>query len=388
MISQKQFKILEYLSKFIKIFAAVPILWDAKRGQLYTTRSLKVHHYFTFFLQLIQLVVVGINLVKCRYVDKAPYGEQAFLFIVFTTVAYAFTVSYPFVSQPEFLVVAQNACFRYALEFQDKFMPSLDTKVHLRNRIWDSAMIAYSVLTFLVALVGSAHIYVYPRSPLYLFSLVPSSTNIYLKTIIFIINSVAFFKCCVSLLLLCVVCSHFAATFFILHYIQCKEFNVGRLVNRETSDILRTFHVFPCRYRVVQLLIKYFVEIYGNILIPTQFIIAQSIICGNYTLFRYWNEVNVVVRVFVVDVNISTVTAWFIIISWSGICYKTSAKTVHSWKNFEFKSSYERKIIKKFCRSCKPIALGCMGYTMTSVTALKFLLSLIRGTFRTVLTLR
>ncbi|CAL8141261.1 unnamed protein product [Orchesella dallaii] len=325
-------------------FTATPIQWNEQKKMFYTSKKLKYEYRITFIFQFIQILSIGINLLKSRYVDKAQYGEQAFLFIIFTGSTYMLIISVPFITDPDLLVDVQNACFQYCEFYKETFIPDLNTETHPRNRIWDGLLITFFFLTMSLGFFVFVHFIFYPEFPMYPYYLIPPSTSFTVKAILYVVNGMFLIRYAIALLLMCCMLMAFLLTIFIFHYVQCKEFRFGTF-HHETLETLRRYDVLPCRYRTAQLLLKSYLEVFA---------------------------------------------LWFGIISWGGSCFRISTAAVNSWISCHshWDSPEDIKFMMKFRRSCKPMTINYMGYVMKSLTSLKFLQGLVRGTFRTVLTLR
>lgn len=80
-------------------------------------------------------------------------------------------------------------------------------------------------------------------------------------------------------------------------------------------------------------------------------------------------------------------SAWAIILRIGGLYFTQCKKTIASWKYFNW-SMCDKKIIKKFAKSCRPLKIGDQTYfKFNNATLPNFIKGLTRGYFRVMLTI-
>lgn len=81
-------------------------------------------------------------------------------------------------------------------------------------------------------------------------------------------------------------------------------------------------------------------------------------------------------------------TAWGITLEIGGRFQLKAKRTLESWNLLPIANPLEKKLKSKFRKSVKPLILGKKGvYAVSRLTVLKFIMSIIKGTFRALLTI-
>lgn len=162
-----------------------------------------------------------------------------------------------------------------------------------------------------------------------------------------------------------------------------KSLYVTRIFLRESPKNLR--HV----YRSFQVLHKYVLNIHGPLLLCADGIIMISLIYVNFTLIRYWHDLKDYVKAPLIVQNILNGAGWAGVLQVGIILNQSGTKVVGSWKKKNWNGNLESKIMKRFSVSCKPLlfAYGSQ-YVIRSHSLLIFFKAVIRGTFRTLLSLK
>jgi hypothetical protein len=109
-----------------------------------------------------------------------------------------------------------------------------------------------------------------------------------------------------------------------------------------------------------------------------------------YSLIKQWNTLDSASKGMLGMAAITLLVFWVGVLETAGRFHKLSRSSIKSWKK-EGKmsgSKYERKVIGRFCKSCKPLSMGFEGtFVIKRLSAIKFLRAVIKGTFRALVTL-
>jgi hypothetical protein len=109
-----------------------------------------------------------------------------------------------------------------------------------------------------------------------------------------------------------------------------------------------------------------------------------------YSLIKQWNTLDSASKGMLGMAAITLLVFWVGVLETAGRFHKLSRSSIKSWKK-EGKmsgSKYERKVIGRFCKSCKPLSMGLEGtFVIKRLSAIKFLRAVIKGTFRALVTL-
>jgi hypothetical protein len=151
-----------------------------------------------------------------------------------------------------------------------------------------------------------------------------------------------------------------------------------------TINALRKPMNLVLEYRMVEILHKLGMSTFGSLLLPFHILMGQFILFSNVSALRGGKDFdfNFIILSFYAQ------AAWFCVLEFGGRFHKNSTKTVKSWKYFNFKTKAEAKYMSKFRKACVPLCLEAKGvFSVKRLSVLKFIRSVVRGTFRAVLTL-
>jgi hypothetical protein len=138
-------------------------------------------------------------------------------------------------------------------------------------------------------------------------------------------------------------------------------------------------------YRAVEILHISGISTFGSLFLPLHVLLGQFILFSNVSALRGGKDFdyNFVILSFYAQ------AAWFCVLEFGGRFHKNSTKTVKSWKCLAFKTKAEAKYMSKFRKACVPLKIETKGmFSIRRLTVLKFVRSVVRGTFRAVLTLK
>jgi len=101
----------------------------------------------------------------------------------------------------------------------------------------------------------------------------------------------------------------------------------------------------------------------------------------NFVLIHYWNELEIVSKCHQIIIAVSLQILCGVLLQFGGFLHCRGVKLLGSWKRMEWICSMERKSMKKFQRSCKPIII-CWGnrFVISRVSFIQFLFGVIRLT--------
>lgn len=84
----------------------------------------------------------------------------------------------------------------------------------------------------------------------------------------------------------------------------------------------------------------------------------------------------------------TTIVVWSLVLEIFGRLDKEGRKVLKSWKFIPNLDKFERKLLSKFGKGCRPVIFGLEGLlTIKRDTVIKYYATLIKRTFRALLTL-
>ena len=177
-----------------------------------------------------------------------------------------------------------------------------------------------------------------------------------------------------------------AAYFSVFLKIFPREFKPNQK-QYNTINALRCPNNLPVQYRSLEVLHKNALEIAAPCIIPIQVIFTNLCLFCNFTLITQWNKMNTVTKAVLLLWTCAVLVAWITGLQFGGWMRLKSIQVLRSWYFYEW-SKADMKYMRRFQRSCKPLAIrvGKM-YCIKRNSVLTFLRGIVRGTFRALLTL-
>ncbi|OXA48560.1 Pre-B-cell leukemia transcription factor-interacting protein 1 [Folsomia candida] len=294
-----------------------------------------------------------------------------------------------------------NAQYVYFRDYHRRWMPLYNPETSRVNKILD--LMSYTTVFF----VGLGHILCFlhflylPKTSIYI-----SSLNI-LQFKDYFVQKLAylgfagfyfhFFGTIYSLILFhCLVVKTYVS--FIFHKIV-SDFRciLGNGKKHGTITKLRHPDNLFIEFRSLQVIHRVTISIYGPILLPTETFCGGIVILGVYMLVRHSQDLNTTTLSIVTTWSISMFLMYTGILRVAGIMFRKSKKTIDSWKHFGeanevrkfWRSEWDRKIIGRFRKSCRPLAIEFPGYyRFNHLSVLKFMQGIVRGSMRVILALK
>jgi len=160
-----------------------------------------------------------------------------------------------------------------------------------------------------------------------------------------------------------------------------KEFRPNQLNYKTTNRLRRPYNLIHA-YRTFEVMHGVAMDLIGKLILPYYTIAGQFILFWNFSALRE-ESLDVVLLLFSFISQLCTVFA----LEFSGRFSKNAILTVQSWKYMNC-SYFDKKCLNKFRKSCVPLRIETKGYfVIKRLTVLKFLRSIVKGTFRALLTL-
>jgi len=165
-----------------------------------------------------------------------------------------------------------------------------------------------------------------------------------------------------------------------------KEFILNKPEKYITKNSLRSLSTILREYRSLEILQKQFLELYGFIFIPFQFLVGNAILYIIYTLLKHGPVLPGSTKLLLILCGINLAIIWPVVLESCGKLHQQGSAIIRSWRYMN--CGRHRKYFSKFRKRCKPFSVGTQGlFTIKRLTVLKFLKGITRGTFRMLLTL-
>ncbi len=243
----------------------------------------------------------------------------------------------------------------------------------------------FSISVLFTFLCGIALLIYDPAGVVFYGALVPPKYYSYFPVGIFVIIYQTFylFVMCFNLI--------YTITFimvFVLYttVLLTKEMSLSR--NKyKTLDILRQPENLRLVYRAFQVLFANFVCFIGPFVsLAHAFAVFLPIFC-NFFLIRYWGNLELISKMFTIMMSLLLFSFWTFVLQLGKYFFVRGNKILGSWKRKRWENEMERKVMKKFQKSCRLILIRCGNQLVLGrITQFNFVKSIMRGTFRSLLT--
>lgn len=178
---------------------------------------------------------------------------------------------------------------------------------------------------------------------------------------------------------------------FILVPLLATEFKLGKASNKIVDNLLSQQERLITTHRSFQILQLQIVNpMVGKFLVPTQAISTLLFVFSSFILIKHGNSLETVSYILMICWMFFGLGFWSCCLIIGGYLHSNGVKTLNSWKYHQHRwnTQWERKFMKRFGKSCRPMML-CFGktYTVRRTAVLGFLQGLSRGLVRALLTI-
>lgn len=269
----------------------------------------------------------------------------------------------------------------------EKYLPNLDPN-NCRFQVILEALVLVTSVSFL-SLAGFIILFCFydPRAVIFLAKWIPMTYYSYFPMGLL----VSLFH---SYLVSCLAINYVIIGTCLLVYLFClttfyaKELVLGRESYQAISEFrtnpenLR--HVFRC-FQLLNANVMCFVGYYITYFHSAFMTIP---ILGNFIMIAYWDHLHLVTRAVLALGSVVAFTFWTTVLQLGKYLYVRGYIILFSWKGANWCTKLERKIMSKFRKSCKPVMIhnGSL-LRMTRITQFRFMKGVVRGIFRSLLTL-
>ncbi len=203
------------------------------------------------------------------------------------------------------------------------------------------------------------------------------------------LNLVSLYVANVAYLSLCFVL--ISAYYFGLVFIPLfvREFKVGNRSRGMCSNNFRHPSNLTIEYRTVQILMQDINHFVGNLLLPAQTATTLMFVFSAYVVIRHRNELEKATFLMILIWAVAAPAIWSLVLTLGGYLHSHGQEILTSWKQHEWMSAHERKLMSKFRNSSKPIMI-CFGklYVIRRVSLMIYVRSLSRSLVRALLALK
>ncbi|CAL8140113.1 unnamed protein product [Orchesella dallaii] len=288
-------------------------------------------------------------------------------------------------------VIRKVSVFKFLRDLtKDEFMPNFDAEKFPPNKLHDLSGFLTGFYHPFAATVITCHYIIFPDWPSYITSLIPSESLTLPIKIAF-----GIFWFCELQMIWAILLINFVGMTTIGKYLGiildeffCQPRVRGVTINYLTTPKFRDMDTIRMNLRKLQVFHLNLMELFSLTIVPAQSLILNLTLFSNFSLIRYWKQMNVT--------NIAILLLWAIggtfacLLMITSCAYLTdkSNMILRSARSKDWGSRKNNKVMGKFLKSCQPLRFGHgKMYVIKQKSVLKFLKTLVRGTFRVLLTI-
>ncbi len=269
--------------------------------------------------------------------------------------------------------------------FLDTYIPAFDTESSKLNKNMEVVLYVFSVSVLFTFLCTIALLIYDPTSVIFFGALIPPKYYAYFPVGILAIlyHTFYLFVLCFNLIYTMTIILVFLLYVTIL---LTKEMSLSR--NKyKTLDILRQPENLRVAYRAFQVLFANFVCFIGPFVsLAHAFSVCLPIFC-NFFLIRYWGNLNLISKLFAIMIALILFSVWTFVLQLGKYLFVRGNKIVGSWKRQRWENKIEEKVMERFQKSYRLVLIRCGNQLVLGrITQFNFVKSIMRGTFRSLLT--
>ncbi|CAL8081086.1 unnamed protein product [Orchesella dallaii] len=392
MLSRRYFRIFGFQISWSHILMGTPFCWNRKERRLFVTKFSQIKYTIAVsFLIGYGLFLVG-QVIRFKMMGKTTDFYFYFLYALAVCAVIDTLAASPFLLKSKQAAALITELWNFLDEICCDYMPTFDPNVSCDSWIFDIFLTGIGALFPLFGLIISCHYLLFPHWPVYLSSLVDPED---LTIDILLASGLIYFyglqmiwafllNVCVVLLTIGRYCWLLADEFY------CDDGSQGKkILYQKTTSAFHQMDTYRLYYRQFEILHVNVLQVFSFIIVPGQALILNLALFCNFSLVRYSELMNVTNAFILLLWSIGGSFAAFLGLHYCGSMYNKSVKVLRSIGNKNWGSSHNNKLMKKFAKSCKPISYGYgRMYVIRKISVFKFFLSLIRGTFRALLTIK
>lgn len=169
------------------------------------------------------------------------------------------------------------------------------------------------------------------------------------------------------------------------------EFRVGRKPGKYFAvPNLRKPPTLQIAWRTVQVLQLNINNMLGVFLVPTHTFFGDFCVLSTYILFKHHKMMATSTKVMLVIWAGLSSFFWCLVLLMGGYIHMFGIKVLTSWKYYKWSeiTAREKRILSRFGKSCVPLSIAYgKTFVIRRLTVLKFIRGLVKGIFRTLLTI-
>lgn len=267
----------------------------------------------------------------------------------------------------------------------DKYMKDYNFKKDKNfTKFLEVFMFCSYIFCLWLGVMVAAHCYLKPMAPTYLLF---NTDKRHVSTFIYLLASSWFAWFAISVTAILGAIPFFGILYFAYFLpIINKELRFNQK-SYKTSDILRKPNHLVLTWRTLEIFIKYVNVEMAFTFVYLQIVFVQIILFSVVTLTYQWDLVRWNTIAFLTGTSLFALFGWSLFLVVAGFQYRCSQDTIDSWRLESWTNKADRLYMERFKWSCRAFSFGDgKRYFIRPVTALKYMNSVSRNTFRALIT--
>ncbi|CAL8125335.1 unnamed protein product [Orchesella dallaii] len=382
MISERMYTALGYVYPALATLGIIPYTWDRKERLIVrsSTSHVLIRYHFLFILEgLAYYLLMAIYF----YYEK----NYEFFNMCFSGFCAGFLVMQSFVIMVFYqddAMVSGNCMVAYFKYMQRTYYPNYDSENSKRARLIDLGGLFIFLGCVFASILTCVVNCIYTNLPItlgYIFGEAPPIVRIPFGFIVPCIYIFILFLNCFSL-----TGTVYGYGLFVVPFLT-KELRMGR-ANYESPPELRQPENLILAYRSLQILQQVINELVGKFIVPTQTMVTKLVVLSTYMVIKHGDTMETASMAVILTWSGMAGLFWSLTLMMGGHLHVYGERVIKSWKYHQWDNKYDKKLMGKFRKSCKPLMLNFgKAYRIRRLTVLKFIRSLSRGILRALLAL-
>ncbi len=347
----------------------------------------KSFHGFALLKLHLLPAIAWVVFTFCQSIRFYGSGElDSFNLNVICTLMGLFSLEYLLVSIhfSDEIISVTNTILLFLRKMNRLYMPHYNPNKELYSKLFDvTIVLLFGALAGMGGL-SSIYFYLFPFSPCLFGSAIPSTTfapfRLFMLYIFPHYLTVVMVFSPPAIMLPVILFGLIVVPFLI------KELTLDRK-SYLSSRQLRTPSNIILVYRSSHILISKILVVLEYMIVPTQTIVTNVTLFSSVMLIKHGDKMSMASKGMLGSWSVVAAVGWTLALWVPGYMHYFGKKLLNSWKYHKWTTRGDKAVMSKFRKSCKPFMIHFgKVYAIRRLSVLKFIRSISRGIFRTLMT--
>ncbi|CAL8125318.1 unnamed protein product [Orchesella dallaii] len=362
----------------------MPYDWNKKKRLIELSKRGRIMMRLNFVLLLIAVCFCVGNCIRFRISNDYDNLNKTYMWTVAGLAALEalwLVVYYEEDGYSEF-----NSLLLYLRTMNREYMSTFDPNKSKYSLLFEAGLLLIFFDILLINFLTCSFVIYFPNTPAFVGSILPEATPLPIRLL------VAYIYPCYYLAIAGMNFYTYAIITFVYGIIfipfVLREFRLGRR-NYLSYDQLRQPPMIITAYRAVQILQRKSTDLFGQMLVPMQTLMGNIVVSCAYMIIKHRGILKPTTVAMLLGFSTTCGIFWGLILLLGGYINLYAKRILDSWKYHPWPTKQDRKLMRKFRKSCTPLMLNYgKTYIIKRLTVLKFIRGLSNGILRALLTLK